>query len=157
MKRRTLLVALVAGIVGVGFALPYLVYATDYAGEYEVDVTFNVLSPEMYEVDVTEVNTESSPMNTMSFWDVLLKGSPGEGYYMNFTAFVTLNQSGVISTQSQAIIVPSYIVYGPDAEPARMTFKFFEMQPGETTVRIYVQHTYLETIAFDNTWTVMVG
>lgn len=151
------MVALVVGIVGVAFALPYLVYAMDYAGEYEVDVTFKVLSPAVYEVDVTEVVAESSPMNTMSFWDVLLKGSPGEGYYMNFTAFVSLNQSGVISTQSQAIIVPSYIVYGPDAEPAQMTFKFYEMQPGETTMRIYVQHTYLKTIAFDQSWAVMVG
>ena len=150
MKRRTLLVALVAGIVGVGFALPYLVYATDYAGEYSVTVKFDVSSPVLYEATVTEVETTSELMNTMSFWSVLLRGHSEET--ANFTAYVSLNQSGVISTQSKAAIL-----YPFDYNTESMSFTFFEMQPGEITMRIFVQHTYLKTITFDQTWEVLVG
>ena len=149
MKRRTLLIGLVLGVAA-AFVIPYYVYATDYAGEYKVTVEFDISSMVMYEADVTEVQTDSELMNTMSFWDVLLKGHPPMDEVANFTVFVSLNQTGGLVTQTAMIIVP-YL--GTES----MSFTFFEMKPGETDMRIYVQHTYLDTITFDKTWTVMVG
>ena len=152
MKRRTLVVAVVIGVAA-AFIIPYFVYATDYAGEYSVTVKFDVTSPVSYEATVTEVEITSEPMTTMSFWDVLLKGHPPMDEAANYTAFVTLNQTGDVTTQTSTLIV---IPFHED-EPTPASFTFYEMKPGETTVRIYIQHTYLDTITFDQTWTVMVG
>ena len=143
---------LIGVIVAVGllFGIPYFVYATDYKGEYKVDVSFTVSSPALYEADVTEVEHQSESMEAMSFWSVLLRGHSEET--ANFTAYVSLNQSGVVTTQSKAALL-----YPFDYNTVDMSFTFYEMKPGETTLRIYVQHTYLNTIVYDNSWTIMVS
>ena len=126
----------------------YMVLASDYQGEYEVDVSFNVSSSGYLEVDVTDLVITSESMEPMSFFDTLKASAEVRGTY---TLYVELNQSGVLDTQTLGVLVIAL-------EPAiSVSFQFFEKSPGEANVRVYIMHVAASTIVYDKTTAVVIG
>ena len=140
--------------VGLFFAIPVAVYATDYQGEYDLTVKLTVVSNEYADAQVVSFETESDPMEVMSLWANLLKGKGGNTIG-NFTVYVDVWQeaTGYDSRSESAIIL--YSSTGP-GDPVDFTFEFHEKVPGETTVRVHIMHIYTATVVYDYTWTVNI-
>ena len=141
--------------VGLFFAIPVAVYATDYEGEYDLTVKLSVASSEYADAQVVSFETESEPMEIMSLWTNLLKGRGGSTIG-NFTVYVFVHQdtTGYDSETQSAVILYSASGLG---DPVDFTFEFHEKAPGETTVRVYIMHVYTDTKVYDNTWEVNIS
>jgi hypothetical protein len=150
MPRMLKAVIVVAALL---IAVPLAVYAVDYAGEYELTLTFDVVSPSYADAEVRGFNASWEEMQPLSFYDVLLKGRGGTTL-CNFTVLVAVMQGTDVQTQTE-----NALVFYPisDAGTAHFDFRFFELQPGETGITIYIEHVYTDAVVYENTWTVNIG
>jgi len=126
----------------------YMALASDYQGEFEVDVSFNISSDAISTVDVTEFMVDVKAMEPLSFFDTLKASAEVRGTY---TVYVELNQSGVLDTQTIGVLLI------PDEPVIPVAFQFFEKAPGEANVRLYVVHEMYGTIVYDKTTSVVIG
>jgi hypothetical protein len=152
MIEKKLLKWLLIGVVVLFIVVPYLVYAYAYQGEYKVEVSLDIESPDYAEVTVTDIQATSEAMEALDFIDVL-KGSKVE-VRGTFQVYVELNHSGGVETRIQGVtLMPD------DAEtgPVEMTFQFLEIEPGDATVRVYVVHDLTSTTVYDYTKAVTIG
>ena len=145
MKRMKLVII---GVIVAIIAVPLAVYAAFYAGDRVVTVSFDVELVEVGEVCVSNLDVESEAMGLFSWYDTLRGHAPSRVDL--YGIFVSLNQSGDVQTlgDGYTLIVD---------EPQSFEFKFYEMRPGETTLRIYIEYGYADAVVYDYTWTVNVG
>lgn len=148
MKKMTMILI---GIVAVVIAFPAGVYAFDYLNEYEANVTFTVSSSAIGIVDVTDISASTKLMDWLSFWDTLKGHSTADrsDYYLVFVE-ITQDSSGETVTESQYVEV----AVGSSVD---MSFTLFEVEPGDSTLRIYVQSMLTQSIIFDHSVDLQVG
>lgn len=148
MKKTTLIVVILVAAI---FVVPAGVYAFDYLNEYEVNVNFSISSSELGVVDVTEVEVNTQLMDWLSFWDTLKGHSAADksDYYLVFVE-ITQDSSGESVTDNQYLEVE----VGASVD---LSFTLFEVEPGDSTLRIYVQAMLTQSIVFDVSSDIQVG
>jgi hypothetical protein len=141
---------IIAG-VAIMIGLPAMVYAIDYQGEYEGNVSFTISSSELGVVDVTEVQSSFKSMDIFSFWDTFKGHSAADrsDFYLVFVEIVHLT-SGNTVTENQYLEVPV-------GESRLMSFTLFELSPGASNLRIYVQSMLTQSIILDQSTSTTVG
>lgn len=134
--------------------LTYGTYAMSYQGNYDVDVSFHMSVPEMGDIAITEFEYSAEPTSVLAFWE--LRGKSGAPASTTYTLFAEWNQSGVIDTMQ--VDVPVTLTYLDEINnEVDISFTFFNKAPGEASVRIYVEWTYISSIIYDKTYPVVVG
>lgn len=135
-------------IVGMVIAVPILVYATSYAGEYEVTVEFNVEATALGVVSVTEIGVESSAMGMFSLYE--MRGHAGTDRSGSYVVFVSITQGDDVETISELANLEL-------DTPETFSFTFYEKQPGESTIRIYIEYVYMFTVVYDYDFVELIG
>lgn len=148
MKKLTWLIAI--GVAAV-FVVPAVVYAFDYANEYQVDVSITATSNELGVVDVTNVDTSVSEMGYWTFWDTFASHSaPDRSDYYTVYVEVTQDTSGATVTETEYLEVQ----VGASMD---LSFTLYEVQPGDSTLRVYVHSMLTQSIVFDQSFDLLVG
>ena len=143
MKLRIVAVLLVV----VAIAIPLAVYAAYYTGDRKVTVSFDVELVAVGEVCVSGLEVDSEPMGLFSWYDTLRGHSPSRVDL--YSVYASLNQSGEVETMGEGCT----LLVG---EPEEFRFVFYDMQPGESVLRIYVKYGYADAVIYDYEWTVHI-
>ena len=149
MKKVTWILAL--AVVGI-IAVPSVVYAVDYLDEYEVTVNLSASSEALGVIYITELETSVEPMDWLSFWDVLKGHSTGEDredyYFIGIE--ITQDSSGEVATGGERIVLAA-------GEAIDLSMIVFEVSPGDSTLRIYVDSLFTGGIIYDQSSNIVVG
>ena len=148
MKKIILLIIIgVVLIIGV----PVGAYYMNYVNEYEVNVTMDISSNELGSVDVTNMDYTSKSMGWFSWFDTLKGHSTYDrsDYYLVFVT-ITQDASGYSATETKYLEVPV-------GESKSIDITVFEVKPGESTIRIYVESKLTMGIVFDQSYDVSIG
>ena len=147
MKKWTWIIVIAIAAI---FVVPMVVYAFDYTNEYEVDVSFTISSSALGTVDITNVETEATAMGYMTFWDTLRGHSSSQGEL--YLVYVEIAQDG-----SDYLVTEAQLNGVAVGESDEMSFKLFEVKPGDSTLRIYVHSKLTDSIVFDQSYDVLIG
>lgn len=146
--KKIILVVIVAVAIVIG--VPAAVYAYDYVNEYEVDVGFTISSSELGVVSITDMTYSSRMMDWWSFWDTL-KGHSAADRSDFYLVFVEITGgSGNSVTENQYVEVS----VGTSKD---LSYTLFEVKPGSSNLRIYVQSMLTQSIVLDQSYDVTIG
>lgn len=135
-------IVVLAVIVALVFIIPYVVYATDYKGNYNVTVT-NSASLDLSGVfSATTPTVSSEPTSSWDFWDLLKSHSRPDARY---AVYLEVIRSGQIVGSG---LVALALDLGTSADVIAVAEN---VSPGEADVRLYFVDIITMTIVYDKT------
>lgn len=132
--------------MAVVLAVPYVVYALDYRGNYNVAVAFTANRDLAGVFSVSAVDFISEPTEAWDFWDIMKGhsggGDKGPGYQIYCEAF---RSGALIGFETTAMLLD-------DGETQDQTITLMNLAPGQASFRLYIVEILTDTTVYDRTF-----
>ncbi len=141
------LLKILAIVIVLALAGTYIIYALEYRGNYNLDVSVNLNVSADRTISLTEFISSSSPTDALQFWEQLKGGgsSATEGYMIT----MLLNHTtGSVSLITRCLV--------PLGESKVLEQTFSNVPSGAATVKITVRDAFGASL-YDKTYSVVIG
>lgn len=133
-------------IVAAVIAVPYMVYALDYAGHYNVQVQFTANKDSAGVFSVSSVGFLSEPTEAWDFWDIMKGHSGGGDKGYGYQVYCEVSRGGSLIGFAVTMMLLE------NSESADQTITVMNLAPGEASFRLYIVDLLTETTVYDRTF-----
>ena len=137
----------IGAVVLLGFT--YAMYAYDYKGNYNLDVSVKVNVSADQTIALTEFTYSSSPTDVLQFWEQL-RGRGGSGVADRYMVSFQLTQG----TDTVSLAPFKLLVLPGESQVLEQSFK--NVPAGESTLKITVRDAYGASL-YEKSYTVVIG